>query len=284
VSLAVARGADHRFLDAIALDFREPEGGLCGLALIELHPEAERSIAAGVLLDGEEVVAASGTDRELRPPGDWTSVSLDGIRIGHDGARASAAFEANEAGFEISSTLLDRSSVGQGDAFGELAGIEQELAATRAVVEVRQGGSSTRIECPGRAIRTRGAPDWRRIELLRTLSAVLADGSLLALGAVRPRSAPGHGEEELSGSLVGAEESVRFDEPLLSTEYDATGHQRRATLELYAEGAELPLRGAGRRIAGVSLPLGDARLEVAFLDLVLAGERGTARYDILRAP
>jgi hypothetical protein len=125
--------------------------------------------------------------------------------------------------------------------------------------------------------------DWERIELLRSLTAVLEDGSLLALAAARPAGAAGHGEETVDAVLLDSDGSVaRFEEPLLSTQYDSRDRQRRAGVELPAAEEPAPVRGAGARVCGASLDLDGVRLEAAFLDWSLDGATGTARYDLLR--
>ena len=74
-----------------------------------------------------------------------------------------------------------------------------------------------------------------------------------------------------------------FEEPLLSTEYDARGGHRRAGLELWeAKEDTAPLRGAGTLVGGSAADLGE--LKTAFLRFTLNGTPGTARYDIDTRP
>jgi hypothetical protein len=106
---------------------------------------------------------------------------------------------------------------------------------------------------------------------------------LLVVASARPLGAAGHGEEATSAVLLDAEESVtRFEEPLLSTEYDAAGAHRRAGIELWGADDATPLRGAGTRIGGGTA--GAWGMESAFLRFSINGTGGTARYDLLRAP
>ena len=82
--------------------------------------------------------------------------------------------------------------------------------------------------------------------------------------------------------MLDAEESLtRFEEPLLSTEYDAAGTHRRAGVELWGPDDAATLRGAGIRIGDATAGAGE--LETAFLRFTLNGAPGTARYDLLRA-
>ena len=86
------------------------------------------------------------------------------------------------------------------------------------------------------------ALDDRRWELARLLWGVFGDGRLLAVAALRPFGAPGHGAEAVRGALVREGEPVILDEVLLSTEYDASGEVRRVGLELYETPQSLPTR------------------------------------------
>lgn len=85
----------------------------------------------------------------------------------------------------------------------------------------------------------------RSWELGRILSGAFADGRLLAVAALRPAGAGGHGEEAVAGALVRDGEPVVLDEVLLSVEYAPDGGPRRLGLELYERPDSLPLRVAG---------------------------------------
>lgn len=168
-----------------------------------------------------------------------------------------------------------------GSVFANAGGVSRELFSARISGEWRADGSSDQIRCIGRLTRTSGEVDWERIELHRSLTATLEDGSLLAVASARPRGAAGHGEETASALLLDAEGSVTsFEEPLLSTEYDAHGRHRRAGVELWGS-EEAALRGAGTLIGGAAVELDDT--ETAFLRFTLGGTPGTARYDLTRA-
>ena len=91
--------------------------------------------------------------------------------------------------------------------------------------------------------------DAGRWELARLLSAVFDDGLMLAVVALRPTGAAGHGEESVVGVLVRNGSPVVVDEALLSVEYDPAGGPRRVGVELYEGADSLPLRIAGDRVA-----------------------------------
>ncbi len=118
----------------------------------------------------------------------------------------------------------------------------------------------------------------------RSIGIVFADGGLLALSAVRPREAGGHGEESVAALLCGPDGApVEVSEALLSTEYGPDGVQRRATLELWLDGEEgQPLRGAGTLISSGSVSHPDLRGEIAFFRWSLEGREGLGHYEVVR--
>lgn len=119
----------------------------------------------------------------------------------------------------------------------------------------------------------------------RAIGIVFSDGGLLALSAVRPEGAEGHGEETVAAVLCGADGApVEASEVLLSTEYGDDGVQRRATLELWLEDEEgQPLRGAGTLISAARLDREGLRADVAFFRWSLEGRDGLGHYEVLRA-
>ncbi len=86
-----------------------------------------------------------------------------------------------------------------------------------------------------------------RARSLRTLWGLGGDG-LLAMFALRDGGRRRHGSETVGAVRISADGKVlAYDEPLLSTEYDAAGRQMRATLELWGEDGALADRGGGLR-------------------------------------
>jgi hypothetical protein len=115
---------------------------------------------------------------------------------------------------------------------------------------------------------------------VRVFSGRLEDGGL-AIAALRPRGAAGHGEEEIAGVLVGDEGVERLDEVLLSTELDRVGAIRRIGLELYRAEGQMPLRIAGDASGSEATPeSGVTRTSTAF-ELRAAGVTGAGRLDVL---
>jgi hypothetical protein len=119
----------------------------------------------------------------------------------------------------------------------------------------------------------------------RSIGIVFSDGGLLALSAIRPEAAGGHGEEQVAAVLCGPDGApVEVSETLLSTEYGPDGVQRRATLELWVDGDEgQPLRGAGTLISSSEVSHPGLRGEIAFFRWALEGREGLGHYEVVRS-
>ncbi len=121
--------------------------------------------------------------------------------------------------------------------------------------------------------------------LRRSIGIVFADGGLLALTAVLPPGADGHGGEEIAAVLCDPDGApVAFEEVLLSTEYGEDGVQRRATLELWPEMEDAqPLRGAGSLISSIAVQRGSLEARIAFFRWSVEGREGLGHYEVARA-
>lgn len=119
----------------------------------------------------------------------------------------------------------------------------------------------------------------------RSIGIVFSDGGLLALSAVRPGGAAGHGEEEVAAVMCGADGApAEIAETLLSTEYGPDGVQRRATVELWPDGEDgQPLRGAGTLISSIAVRHPGLRSEVAFFRWSVEGREGLGHYEVVRS-
>lgn len=118
----------------------------------------------------------------------------------------------------------------------------------------------------------------------RSIGVAFSDGGLLAVSAVRPPRAGGHGDEQVAAVLCDPDGApLEVSEALLSTEYGADGVQRRATLELWTDGEEgQPLRGAGTLISSAPLRRPGLNAEVAFFRWSLEGREGLGHYEVVR--
>jgi hypothetical protein len=118
----------------------------------------------------------------------------------------------------------------------------------------------------------------------RSIGVVFGDGGLLALSAVRPEEAGGHGEEAVAAVLCSADGApVEVSEALLSTEYGPDGVQRRATLELWVDDEEgQPLRGAGTLISASPVRHPGLHADIAFFRWSVEGRDGLGHYEVVR--
>lgn len=121
------------------------------------------------------------------------------------------------------------------------------LSVTVSNAEVHSKGDSRSERCPGQICRWNGGPcDVSTVRL----AAIDVDGALLTAIALGGPGPVPHGEERASAWLVRDQESVSFDETLISTQYDGAGHPTRFGLELWPGDAP-PTRTAGSLIGGV---------------------------------
>jgi hypothetical protein len=120
--------------------------------------------------------------------------------------------------------------------------------------------------------------------LRRSIGVVFSDGGLLALSALRPERAGGHGDEVLVTVLCDPDGApVDVSESLLSTEYGEDGVQRRATLELWTDDdAVQPLRGAGSLISAREVRRPGLSTTIAFFRWSLGGREGLGHYEVVR--
>jgi hypothetical protein len=130
--------------------------------------------------------------------------------------------------------------------------------------------------------RLTGELDWDEVEAVRVLSARFDDGRVLAIAALRPAGAPGHGEEAMAAAIGDGDSFAGLEAPLLSTEYGPDGRPRRIGLEI--DGGD---DGPALRIAGdvsaveVWSRAGVERVGAA-VALRGAGMAGAAALDTLR--
>ena len=162
----------------------------------------------------------------------------------------------------------------------------EEIALELNGVRVRWDAGAVAAYPSGRAGARLGA---RRIAGPGPLGAASAiggnpDGSILLLAALRPVEADAHGDELAGAVLIEPDGNIAaMDEVLLSTEYAGDGAIRRVTLELYREGDDYPLRGAGDAASAGAEEREGRRVENATLRFRLDGSEGAALYEIVHA-
>ena len=135
-----------------------------------------------------------------------------------------------------------------------------------------------------------------RSQLLRYVCAWFAAGEGLALVAVRPRRAAGHGDERITATLFSGGHPLSVAEPRLSTTYADAGQPVRATLELWLAEDEdsdqreeerqvqYPRRAAGEASGtGTSIELGPFELRVQPFLWRAEGREGAGIYLLAQA-
>lgn len=143
------------------------------------------------------------------------------------------------------------------------------------------GGPNAGLEAIGVAWKLSGTEG---AAAMRSIWASSGDRLLVGFAA-RPRGAGDHAAEESGFASIRNDGSVdAYEEPLLSTEYDAAGAHTRATLELWSEAEGAPAdRGAGTRAAGGTARLGEGNLAAARFDWRLGGVPARGGYEIFTA-
>lgn len=160
--------------------------------------------------------------------------------------------------------------------------VEVELGAVTArVCRVTGEVGGRGVECLGVLAHTREAPRWEELDAVRSICALVDEGTALLALAHRPRDAAGHGDEAVRATLISDGELLDVEEARISTVYDSGGRQRSAGLELWVAGEEFSRRGSGQVIAGSSLDLDEIQVHAAVFRWRLDGREGIGAYELM---
>jgi hypothetical protein len=277
--------------DSVTFAFADAEAQLYGLARLGLAREPSEGTALALLFAGREPVAAHARGGlPVTADASWEELELGGLRTRMEQPLThwSAEFAAGGGdGFALEFLATgDPAGPVDGDPVTRLGGLAGYGQPCRVRGTVRVRARERRVDCLGERSHAWGEPDWKRIELARSVAAWTGSGANAALTAVRPAGARHHADEALWAALWEPEGLLPLDEARLSTTYDAHGRTRRAGFELWpaedGEGNGWARRGAGEVLCGSSLDLGALRLDCAFFRWHLEGREGVGRYDMIR--
>lgn len=272
------------FGDAVTYAFGDRERAVYATVRLGLVPGAPpRASSITLMFHGTQVASVASSGAVELDRADWADVTAGDVtaRIVEPLRRWAVSYDGDEGGFEVTF-----------EALGAPAEIDPELGRTVASLNGYEqlcrvegtawvGDERWPIRCLGQRGHQWGAPDWRKLELSRTLGVWLDDGRGIALSAVRPRGHDGH-EDELVSAFLLEREPTPIDDPRLSTTLGDGGRQLRAGLELWVDDDGPPLHAAGEAICGTTFDLGELRLDCSFFAWRMGGRTGVGRYDLLR--
>ncbi len=278
----------EQFTDAITLAFGDARAGIYGTVRLGLAGGRTASGLVVLFAGGEVAAVAAEGGVAVEDATSWSSVQAAGLdtetveplrrwRLSFAGEEGSLDLELEALGAPCA--IDERDPVAQA---GGMLGFEQPV---RARGTATLAGRHHALDALGQRGRSWGDPDWSSIERTRTLGAWFEHLGI-AVSAIAPSGAPGHGGEALSATLFapgedGALTCVAVADPRLSTTFDADGRQRRAALELWLDEEGPPRRASGEVVCGTTLDLGRLRLDCAFVQWRMDGRTGVGRYDVL---
>ncbi len=268
--------------ESMSLDFSDPERGLFGIVRLARVPAAGLVEACwAVLENGKPAVTGalegSGAARPL------DGVEIDGLRTAAEGAdRFSLALSVPELDLDVEATVAAHAgtAANEGGSPSRAAGLAREelLCEVEGRLELR--GNQHSLRCPGRWMRSSGAPRWDEIDRWRSLYAAAEDGPSMLVAAARQRGGDGH--EICDASLLGLKETpISFEDVRLSTVWDEDGLPATASVELFAPGEEIPRRFGGEALGGAKLGVRDGSLSVSFLRWSVEGVPAYGCYETL---
>ena len=164
----------------------------------------------------------------------------------------------------------------------EPAGAEVDLdGVTARICRVTGEVEGSRVDCLGTFSVTTVAPRWEELQAVRSISALVDEGTGLLALARRPRDASGHDAEEIRAGLFLEGELHQVEDARISTVYDSGGRQRSAGLELWLPGEEYARRGSGLVIAGSTFELDAIQVHAAVFRWRLDGREGIGAYELM---
>lgn len=216
----------------------------------------------GAIMLGDDVIAAA-------------PIPAGGLDALVDGAPLELETEHGSLAVSITST-------GEPIRFhGGLTG-EREAILVDAAGELTHRGENLKLDCKG-VLHLRREGGDESAGLSREVTVILSDGGLICLASAARGANGHHGDEETVAAITHPGGYIEFNEVLLSTEYDSSGRQRRATLELWPASEEVAaLHGAGSVVTGCTARVEGREINTALFRWSLDGHLGLGRYEITR--
>jgi hypothetical protein len=280
-------GEGARYFDAVAMEFADPERDVFGLACMAWWPNAGASAALTLLVvDGETSVIQTG--QSAQGIESWSRASVDGLEMATEAPLERWRLVSQSDGIRLSlgaaaaSLPLDLTDEAGEPAAGPI-GISryEQLISVEGVVNTSD--EERALHGTGRRVHAWGADRWDDLAVLRSLFAATSDGRAITVASARMRGSEGHHDEARSAHRLGGdEEPLPFAEVRLSSVYGPEGLPRKASLELYVEGEELPRRAAGEALWAATIPLGGNALTAAFLRWSVEGTPAFGGYYLFR--
>lgn len=270
----VQDGDDPGFTDALAVHVWLPERASLAALRIARRPAAATSSAAALILTGGSPVAQATIDDQPLVA-DWSDAHTGpvALRTIEPLRHWAAAVRTDDAALEC-----ELRAQGPPVEVTHVPGLRRYAQLCAVEGRITTAGKLTRVR--GHAVRTHSwgtATGARR----RFVTAATAEGALVGVAADRARASEAHGDEQVGGEILDAQDwAGPLEEVRLSTIYDANGMPRKAGLELYRPGDEFPARLSGRAVGGATMELGGAALTIAFFDWSLAGQPAWGTYEL----
>ena len=121
--------------------------------------------------------------------------------------------------------------------------------------------------------------------VLRSISIVFDNGDAFFLNAYKPAVYHGHGDERNDAVIIQKNGPVPIADARLSTVFSKDDLHTQASLELWLDDGEFPLRINGQAIEGTHVELTDRDVALAFFEWTMGPQTGIGYYEIaLAAP
>jgi hypothetical protein len=261
------------FADVVAVDIWAPEQHLFAAIRIARRPALGTSSAAAVVaIEGDPVLQVVADSAAIE---DWAAAAVEGVELVTHEPLQHWEVRIETAGGALACELRAASVPVE----SQVPGLRRYVQLCEARGNLSAGGRERPVA--GGALR---AHSWGEIasgRRRRFVHAAAEDGALVSVVADRPPDATAHGEELVGGLMVDPwdGEPHALEEVRLSTVFDARGMPRKAGLELYRPGDEMPSRLSGETAWGTILGTGAEARTVSFFRWTREGRAGWGTYE-----